>query len=419
MSLPRVLVASHGHPRLTNGGSEVAAYRLFTELRYSGRVQTWFLGCDPSPGAGRDGVAITQPHTQDEFLYASHGQFDWLKFANRDPRLPGEFTELLDALQPDVVHLHHYCVFGVEVLRLIRSTLPNARIVLTLHEFLAICHHYGQMVKTDDYALCHASGPEPCHRCFPDIDASDFFLRRRYIELFFDLVDHFICPSEFLAARYADWGIAPSRLSVIENITAPSSLPPAAEAGDRAAGQPLRVGFFGQISRLKGIAVVLECARMLATDPDLRIVFDIFGDHKNQPKPFQDEFLALLAGAGATVHFHGAYRQDHVDRLMRSVDAVLVPSIWWENSPVVIEEAMRNNRPVICSDIGGMAEKVRDGIDGFHFRHGSPQELGYLLRSLHDDPSLLAGVRRSMRLPVPVEALVAKHLASYKEAVVF
>jgi glycosyltransferase involved in cell wall biosynthesis len=415
MTSPRVLVASHSHPRITNGGSEVAAYRLFTELRASGAA-SWFLGCDPSPGAGRDGVAITQPHAGDEFLYASGGQFDWLKFANRDPRLPREFAGLLHALKPDVVHLHHYSIFGVELLRLIRTTVPAAKIVMTLHEFLAICHHYGQMVKTGDYALCHEAGLDACHRCFPDIDASDFFLRRRYIKLFFDLVDRFVSPSEFLAGRYAEWGLDASRIAVIENITAPSAMPPD-DATDRgASGRPLRIGFFGQISRLKGIGVMLECARALASDPTLRIVFDIFGDYRNQPKPFQEEFLAMLAEADATVHFHGAYRQDQVDRLMRSVDAVLVPSIWWENSPVVIEEAMRNNRPVICSDIGGMAEKVRPGIDGFHFRHGSAQELGYLLKTLHADPALLAGIRRTMRAPAPAADLVARHLALYASA---
>ncbi len=413
MSPLRVLVASHSHPRITLGGSEVAAYRLYAELERSGLASAWFLGCDPKPGAGRDGVAITQPFDRSEFLYASQGQFDWLKFANRDPRLPREFSELLEVLRPDVVHLHHYSVFGVEILRLIRRCLPQARIVLTLHEFLAICHHYGQMVKTGDLALCDEAGPQPCHGCFPDIDASDFFMRRRYVELFFDLVDRFICPSAFLAERYTQWGIAPDRLAVIENITATSKLPSDALHGERAGGL-LRVGFFGQISRLKGIGVVLDCARALAAEPDLRIAFNIFGDHKNQPKPFQDEFLAMLADSGAFVHFHGAYRQDQVDRLMRGMDAILVPSIWWENSPVVIEEAMRNNRPVICSDIGGMAEKVRDGIDGFHFPVGSAQELGYLLKRLHDDPGLLAGVRRTMRSPASIEQVVGQHLDLYR-----
>ena len=55
---------------------------------------------------------------------------------------------------------------------------------------------------------------------------------------------------------------------------------------------------------------------------------------------------------------------------MAEIDWVVVPSIWWENSPLVIQEAFLHGRPVICSDIGGMAEKVRHGVDGLHFRVG-------------------------------------------------
>jgi glycosyltransferase involved in cell wall biosynthesis len=52
-----------------------------------------------------------------------------------------------------------------------------------------------------------------------------------------------------------------------------------------------------------------------------------------------------------------------------------VPSIWWENAPLVIAEAFRHGRPVICSNIGGMAEAVRDGVDGLWFRAGDPAHL--------------------------------------------
>ena len=60
---------------------------------------------------------------------------------------------------------------------------------------------------------------------------------------------------------------------------------------------------------------------------------------------------------------------------MATVDWIVMPSIWWENSPVVIQEASCIGRPPIVSDIGGMAEKVRDGVDGLHFRAGSPEDL--------------------------------------------
>jgi hypothetical protein len=61
-----------------------------------------------------------------------------------------------------------------------------------------------------------------------------------------------------------------------------------------------------------------------------------------------------------------------------------------------------------------MAEKVRDGIDGFHFPVGSAQELGYLLKRLRDDPGLLAGVRRTMRSPASIEQVVGQHLDIYR-----
>ena len=53
----------------------------------------------------------------------------------------------------------------------------------------------------------------------------------------------------------------------------------------------------------------------------------------------------------------------------------MVPSIWWENSPLVIQEAFLHGRPVICSDIGGMAEKVDHDVNGLHFPVGDPDAL--------------------------------------------
>jgi len=410
----RVLVASHSHPKITNGGAEIAAYRLFSELESQPGIEAWFLGCNTNPGAGRDGVALTQPFGERDYVYSTSGMFDWFRFANNDSRFPAELEDLLLELRPDVVHLHHYVNFGVEALLVIRRTLPRVRIVVTLHEYLAMCNHFGQMVKRGHFSLCDQSSPANCHKCFPDLDASEFFMREQYIKLFFDRADHFVSPSHFLADRYAAWGIARSRLSVIENIIAPVSAPPepcVAEADGRVA--PLRIGFFGQISKLKGIGVLLDCAAILAKKSGKQIAFDIFGDYKGQPKEFQDEFLVQLATVSRNVNYRGAYRQEQVDRLMRSVDAVLVPSIWWENSPVVIQEAFRNNRPVICSDIGGMAEKVRDGIDGFHFSVGSGLELSYLLLRLHDDRGLLRGVKETMQIPPTPENILAAHLTLY------
>jgi glycosyltransferase involved in cell wall biosynthesis len=411
MSPLKVLVASHSHPKVSNGGAEIAAFQLYNALLARPEYEPWFLGCARDQVNRRLGATISQPYSEREYIYSA-GEFDWFKFSNRDPSFPREFRELLLQLKPDVVHFHHYINFGVEAFLHVRETLPDCKIVVTLHEYLALCHHFGQMVTKTHRALCHESAPSRCSSCFKDIPPSDFFLRRMYIQRFFALADHFISPSEFLARRYIDWGILEDRVTVIENVIRPS-----AQAGVPTRtledGGLLRVGYFGQVSFLKGVNTLFEAAEFVEKREMDNIVFEVYGDYSGQPTEFQDEFVARLAKTGRNVRFHGPYDHARVDRLMQAVDVVVVPSNWWENSPVVIQEALRNRRPVICSDIGGMAEKVRDGIDGFHFPVGNSVALALLLLRIAKAPKLLADLIPNLRQPAEVEEIGRRHAQLY------
>lgn len=415
----RVLIASHSHPEVTNGGAEIAAFQLFSGLRARPDCRAWFLGCDRSPASERPGAVLSQPFSEAEYIYGT-AAFDWFKFANRDPRFPAEMERLLLELAPDVVHFHHFINFGVEVFLHLRRVLPDCRIVLTLHEYLAICHNFGQMVTTRHYSLCHQSSPARCQRCFPEFARSDFYLRQRYIMRFFDLVDVFVAPSQFLADRYLTWGVPETKLTVLENLTPPGAqtIPTSVPASILADGI-LRIGFFGQISHLKGIGVVFDAAAALEAENFHGVSFEIFGDYFGQPGEFQTAFLERLAGAGRNIRFNGPYDRGQVDRLMGSVHAVLVPSVWWENSPLVIQEALRNRRPVICSDIGGMAEKVRDGIDGFHFPAGNAMALTDLVRRLANNREKLIDLAAHMTGRPAVVASIKDYVDIYRRVVAY
>jgi glycosyltransferase involved in cell wall biosynthesis len=406
----RILVASHSHPAVSKGGAELAALRLFQGIQAHTACQAFFLGCAREPGGGRSGSSITQPFAANDFLYAAGG-YDWFKFANHDERFPRDFAELLERTRPDILHFHHYANFGVEAYLVAKKILPHCKIVLTLHEFQAICNHYGQMVTKQNRSLCYESTLRDCTKCFPEFSRSDFFLRRAYAMRFFDLVDLFIAPSQFLAERYVTWGVRADRMVVLENVVADSATPP---LRDRPSGAIFQVGFFGQISLLKGIHVLLDAARILEDEDADDIVFNIHGDHTNQPPEFQEDFLTRLAKAGRNVRFHGAYDNHRVDSLMRGCDVVVLPSIWWENSPVVIQEARRNRVPIVCSNIGGMAEKVMAGTDGWHFNVGSAPDLAVLLRALAGTPERVAEMRASIRPPASSREGVAEHLDAYE-----
>jgi glycosyltransferase involved in cell wall biosynthesis len=110
----------------------------------------------------------------------------------------------------------------------------------------------------------------------------------------------------------------------------------------------------------------------------------------------------------------GAYGQDEVARLMANVDWVVVPSIWWENSPLVIQEAFQHGRPVICSDIGGMAEKVEAGTNGLHFRAGDATHLAETLTRAATTPGLWEHLHAGIRGVPPMDAHVDVLIATYR-----
>jgi glycosyltransferase involved in cell wall biosynthesis len=270
--------------------------------------------------------------------------------------------------------------------------LPEAAIVYTLHEFLPICHNNGQLVRTMSGDRCTESSPRRCHECFPQIAPQEFFLRKRFIQTHFDEVDLFTAPSQFLRDRYVDWGIPPERI-VFEDYGRRRRALPREGSAQRL---PNRIGFFGQISHFKGANVLLRAMRILQEEGIDAHCWLHGANVELQPEPFQEEFNKLLGEAEYSVTFAGRYDHDDLPSLMQDLDWVVVPSIWWENSPLVIQEAFMHGRPVICSDVGGMAEKVDHGVDGLHFRAGDPRSLAETLKVAVTDPSLARRLRNGI-----------------------
>ena len=429
---------THSHPKETRGGAEIAALTLFQALK-SRSAQTWFLGCAGVKSESRLGATLTQPYGPDDYLYHPGAEFDYFKFSNPDPSFPKALGKLVSELRPDIVHSHHFARFGVEAFSVIKRYSPGTRVVLSLHEFLAICNHHGQMVKTKTMHLCERESYGACASCFPNFRQRDFFLRKRYIQMFFEDVDLFISPSQFLADRFRDWGLPEHKLAVLENMpptlqghtaactsqepelaTKPvgrrSKAAATASAGPAmsAPARPLRFGFFGQMSPLKGISVLIDAAKHLNKMNVGGATIEIHGDYSNQPPTFQTAVIEALAEAGQSVVYHGAYDNRDVHRLMQCMDAIVVPSTWWENSPVVIQEAFANGKPVICSDIGGMAEKVVPGVNGLHFAVGQAMSLARVIMDLADEPERLSTMTANMQRPVPMDAALEAHLRLYR-----
>lgn len=364
----RILVMAHAHPDFSLGGGEIAAYNMFKAYRHEDQVEdAWFLG---RVDRGRGATGIIGKRRDHEYIW-EQSVADWtMKSVNRDAVYTW-FADLVRALRPTIVHAHHYVHLGFDFLRVIKQIDPTIRIYLTLHEYIAICANNGQMIKTDG-RLCTRESIDECRLCFPHRSNEDFWLRKHFFKSHFDLVDGFVSPSEFLRGRYVEWGIPEKKIVVIENGQADEgTIPPRPlpEGGTRN-----RFGYFGQINQQKGLAVLLTALHNMPVKERRKLVLEVHGANlENQPEDFRDKIEALRAPLieEGVVRWAGSYQPHEVRSRMAGVDWVVVPSTWWENSPMVIQEALTCGRPLLVSDIGGMAEKVQNGVTGVHVQTGN------------------------------------------------
>jgi glycosyltransferase involved in cell wall biosynthesis len=406
----KVLLICHNHPALYPGGTEAYAHETYNEMRASGVVEPMFLArvgttasTSPVPHPGTP-FSVLEADSQQSFIYSEIAEFDWLTLATRRKELfTTHLREFLMTHRPDVVHVHHTLYLGIDLLREIRNTLPDVPIVHSLHEYRPICHRDGVMVRTRNEELCAAASPRRCNECFPEITQEEFFMRQRFIQSQFSVVDLFLAPSEFLLQRYTEWGLPREKIRYHEH-----GRPPVQRVERPERPVRNRLGYFGQFNPYKGVNVLLEAMKLLSkangaesgseVDSAKSALADVHlrlhgANLEWQSAAFQEKFGELVEAASANVTLMGSYDEADLPDLMADVDWVIAPSTWWENSPLVIQEAFQHGRPVICSGIGALAEKVTDGVNGLHFRVGDSNDLAETIGAAVTTPGLWEKLR--------------------------
>lgn len=404
----RILVLAHNHPDLHPGGTEIFARDLFESYKRAGAEALFVAATNALHREPRPGTSFQTIGTSGDEVILWAGHFDRFYMSQIDSYgTIQDFARLLSEYQPDVVHFHHLLLGGAELPFLARRMLPKAQIVLTLHDYYPICHRDGLMLRSGTNEPCDHASPSACHACFPDIGADRFLLRERNLKTLLGAVDRFVAPSKFLRDRYIDWGMPANKIRVIPNGR------PAATAAPTLLGRVRPTfGFFGNLNPYKGVTVLLEAARVLrgqGMDFELRL----HGASLYQDETFRKEIDRLAGELDGVVVRLGPYRRERLPALMSAVHWVVMPSIWWENAPLVIQEAFQHRRPMIVSGIGGMAEMVTNEVNGLHVQPNDPFDLARAMRRAIEEPDLHKSLSLGIPEPRTIDECAADHLAMF------
>ncbi len=410
-----ILFVVHGFPPDTWAGTEVYTLELAKALVERGHRVT-VLTRAPAAREEAEGGPEEYSILEDSFeglrvLRLVHRlRLASLRESYAHPRIEARVREVLLAEQPDVVHFQHLIHLSAGLVHVARE-LGIATLV-HCHDYWALCARV-QLIRPDG-VRCEENQGAGCLLCVkerhlaqiprvaklgraarPLLDAlaeralvgdrpsrgrrrwegyRDVVERQPEVLAAFGAADLLVSPSRFLRAKLLESGAFDPHAFVYSDNGLRTDHVRALEKRPDPKGR-VRFGFVGSLVWYKGGETLVRAMARLAGTPAVLHVHGAF-DPANDPHHAE---LKRLAEAAGNVEFHGRFDNSRLGEVYAEIDVLVVPSIWFENSPITIHEAYLTRTPVVASDIGGMAEYVRDGVDGLHFRTGDDGDLARVL----------------------------------------
>jgi glycosyltransferase involved in cell wall biosynthesis len=431
----KILLAVHHFPPRYNAGAELYTFRLARWLLAHGHAAE--VVCIETLDNDRNaGVVAEHEHYEGVPVWRLHlglrgAPADW-SYAN--PLVAAWVGDYLREQRPDLLHLHSGYLIGGGVIAAAQAQgIPS---IITLHDYWFLCPRI--TLLRGDGKICNPIPADPagCAWCL-HLDQRRYRMsdqisggaagrawialasgserdqqaaRRAYLRQTLHTVDLALAPSRFLASCFSE--VMPAeRIRVLRIGVEQSHLrqvPPPNSA------TALRLAYIGQIAEHKGVHVLVEAVQRLA-HTGRPVTLTIHGNLHSFPAYAQR--LRQMIGTDERITLAGPFANGQIASVLAAADLVVVPSIWYENSPLTILEAQAAGRPVLASALGGMAELVRDGIDGLHFIPGDAADLARQIQRLRSEPGVLARLAAGIRPPLSIDEELSGLATIYAQVV--
>lgn len=327
------------------------------------------------------------------------------------------FEQVLADFRPDVVHIQH--LMGLPI-RAIDAALKRTKVkfVVTLHDFWWVCAN-AQRLTNYDQTLCDGPGVGHlnCGRCaaarggrfggMAPAFAPLMGWRNRLLRPLLQRADEVFAATRFVADWHQQKANLPQTISVVplgidlDQFTAVQSKQPDLN------NKKLNLLYVGGLSRQKGVHVIVQAVSRLGDE----IQLNIMGDETK----FTDYVATLKENAAPNIRFMGKQSAPNIAQAMATADMLLIPALWYETFALVLSEAFALNLPVMVSDIGAMAERVTDGLNGIKVKPGDVTAWEKAIRTVAADKSVLQSLANGIPDGVSMQAhavTIDRHLVN-------
>jgi glycosyltransferase involved in cell wall biosynthesis len=228
------------------------------------------------------------------------------------------------------------------------------------------------------------------------------FLRERMNKL-----DKMIIPTRLMETMLVNHGLLPEKVVFSRFGIQPT--PRVARTQDQRG--MLRVGFIGGLSEHKGAHLLISAVRLIAES--LPLVLKIYGN--KDAFPHYVERLIKLSEGDQRIQLCSTFPNEQIGNIFSELDVLVVPSIWYENTPLVIYSAQAAGCPVIASNLGGMSEVVEHEKNGLLFKAGDVAALSNAIERVAIDRTLLKQLADNAIKPKTISEYVTELQGIYEE----
>ena len=300
-----------------------------------------------------------------------------------------QMEKLIEATKPDIAHLHmidHQ--LSPSILHALKKY--NVPVIQTVHQYKLVCPNYrlynprtGKICeKCLDGNLLHPI-KEKCHKnsLVASLMVAVESSLHRATRIYEKHIDLFHVPSHFMGRKFKEAGVGDGKVRHMFYTINMQDFTPHFSAGDY-------LLYFGRLADEKGILTLLAASRKYPDAP-LLIVGD--GPQRSELEAF------VVEHSLGNVKFLGLKSGDELESVVKNARVIIVPSEWYDNSPLVIYESFAYGKPVICSLMGGMPELVDHEENGLHFEAGDIDGLAAQMARLWENPDLAVTFGKNAR----------------------